>query len=267
MAYTGTSIKDLDTSTPAESTGKVPELNDSDREIKTVIKNQYAINTFTSTPQTLSASHHRIVWNMATASTTNFPTATDVASSGFEKEYLIENIGAGVNTLNATITLNGVATASPTLAQYDKIRIWTDGTTWYGMKFSSTPAPNICAATDINSSMSSAATYYVGIFMSSASVTTEPPVKTPMPVAGTIKFLYAKVSGNSLNGSTVITLRKNATDTALTVTIPAGSTSTVSDLTHAVDFIAGDLLAWSVITAGSSGALNSPTITALLVGI
>jgi len=89
------------------------------------------------------------------------------------------------------------------------------------------------------------------------------------PFAGNVKSLYAKAQGgNSLNGATVVTLRKNSADTALTVTITAGSTAVFSDTTNSVSFVAGDLLNWKIdTTASSSGAITGPMlISATLTG-
>ena len=46
----------------------------------------------------------------------------------------------------------------------------------------------------------------------------------PVPFSGKAKKLKVYVQSNSLNYSTIVIVRKNETDTSLTVTIPSGST-------------------------------------------
>ncbi len=59
-------------------------------------------------------------------------------------------------------------------------------------------------------------------------------------------------SANSLDGPTVLTLRKNGVDTAITMTIPAGSTTLVEDTAHSATFAADDLISWKYDLSGSS---------------
>lgn len=85
-------------------------------------------------------------------------------------------------------------------------------------------------------------TTYLGLGVSSS---TESDVSTPWPASGTISVLYIKVAtAQDASGSLVLTFRKNAADTAMTVTVPAGAAarSTVSDLAHSFTVTAGDLL-------------------------
>lgn len=97
-------------------------------------------------------------------------------------------------------------------------------------------------------------TNYIGFGAESTTEqsTTESEAQIRSP-AGTAKKLRARAWGNALNGSTTITLRKNGVDTALTVTIAAGSTVWVTDDTHTVSVAEDDLLDWKVVTGGSSG--------------
>lgn len=63
------------------------------------------------------------------------------------------------------------------------------------------------------------------------------------------------VSANPYTGSSTCTVRKNAADTALSVTIPAGSTGVFSDTSNSVDFLGSDLVCyrWNGGTSGSGG--------------
>lgn len=91
-------------------------------------------------------------------------------------------------------------------------------------------------------------------------------IQFPSPLAGTAKnlYLYASQIDNAqpASGSLVCTLRKNATNTALTVTVAASGTVTtpVSDTTHTVSIVAGDLLTMGCVNNATAASF---TITAL----
>lgn len=85
---------------------------------------------------------------------------------------------------------------------------------------------------------------------------TESGAQSIMPRNGSTLRLYAKASVNTLNDSTTVTIRKNGVSTALTVTIPAGSTSLQTNLSNIVSFTAGDLLCIEVIAGGTSGSIT-----------
>ncbi len=65
-----------------------------------------------------------------------------------------------------------------------------------------------------------------------------------LPYAGVVKNLYIRTTtAQPAGGSLVFTVRKNGTDTAVTLTIAAGgSAGTFTDLTNSVSFDAGDLI-------------------------
>jgi hypothetical protein len=126
QTYTATTIKDLNASNPPEGSTDVPELNDSDREVKLVLKNQYAITTIT-TPTTLTSAHSVIVFGATTTAT--LPTASTVASSTYTKQYhFINPVGSGF-TGTITGTVSGVV--NPTLAAGENMIVYTDGTSWF----------------------------------------------------------------------------------------------------------------------------------------
>src|SRR4030067_1091221 len=109
MAYAGTTVKDLDVTTPTEGASYVPEINDASREIKTVLKNQFAVIAKTGA-YTLTASD--TIVNCNGTFTITLPTPSTVASAAFFKEYLIKAIvGSGTITISGTV--NGVE--SPTI--------------------------------------------------------------------------------------------------------------------------------------------------------
>ena len=70
------------------------------------------------------------------------------------------------------------------------------------------------------------------------------------PSAANINNLYVYVSANS-SAAITVTLNVNGVNTALTVSIPGGSTGNFSDTTHTVAVNAGDLIAFQ--TSPSTG--------------
>lgn len=86
-----------------------------------------------------------------------------------------------------------------------------------------------------------------------------------MPKAGTFKNLYIyTVTSQPATGSCVITVRINGADTALTLTIAAGSAPGVfSNLINSVTYAAGDRVTLKVVnnaTATASAQINSTSI-------
>lgn len=78
-----------------------------------------------------------------------------------------------------------------------------------------------------------------------------------VPEAGTMKNLYVRLSSaQPATGSLVITVQKNLADTALTVTIAAGTAggTTHSDTTHTVAWNAGDILTFKVRNNATSAS-------------
>jgi hypothetical protein len=96
-------------------------------------------------------------------------------------------------------------------------------------------------------------------------------VQFPVPFAGTVKNLFVWVStannAQSATGSLVLTVRKNGAATGLTVTIPAGSTTTTvqsdTNPAHSFTVVAGDLLSLQVVnnaTATSAGIASASVV-------
>ncbi len=91
------------------------------------------------------------------------------------------------------------------------------------------------------------------------SITTEGDVSFPVPRAGTIHKLYVRTGSTAKvnTPTTVITVRKNGVDTAVTVTMTETINTTSSDTTHSVAFAAGDLLTLSFAVAGAAAVSTS----------
>jgi hypothetical protein len=100
-----------------------------------------------------------------------------------------------------------------------------------------------------------AATRYLSV-VGGAAATTEANVSMSVQYPTTVSSLIGLLSSAVPVGqSIVVTLRKNAADTALTFTIGAGAT-TGQDLTNSVFFEKGDLIAVKVVTSATFGATN-----------
>lgn len=105
-------------------------------------------------------------------------------------------------------------------------------------------------------------------FLSLASNAAENQRQIVVPYAVTFKnfFCFFGVgAGQPATGSLVLTIRKNGVDTAITLTIPAGSSiGTYSDTTNSVSFVAGDLI--SVKAVNNASLVPSGNITSISLG-
>lgn len=102
---------------------------------------------------------------------------------------------------------------------------------------------------------------FVGLSAPQIANTTEPSVTLPIPGPGTLKKLFFQSTiASGAATSYILTLNKNASGTALTVT-SANSTALLSDLTHTVSVSAGDYIDGDVTITGS------PASTSLYIGV
>jgi hypothetical protein len=103
--------------------------------------------------------------------------------------------------------------------------------------------------------LSESAATYVSLFHASGS--TEASVQYPVPAAGTVQRLYARVeAAPGGSRSWVFTLRKNGASTALTCTIGSAAT-TCNNTTNTVAFAPGDLITVHVVKTGSGDPPNT----------
>lgn len=121
-------------------------------------------------------------------------------------------------------------------------------------KLSTMPVPNIPV-------IDAGVTSYVCPY-SSADFATEANTGIMVAKAFTLTELRTKVSTNGITANTVITVRKNGSDTTSTVTYTSGSTTAQNDTTHTVAFAVGDILTISIV-GGASGT----TITHLKISL
>lgn len=104
----------------------------------------------------------------------------------------------------------------------------------------------------------SGATVYAAPFFGGSFNATEGNRQLTIKVAGTVGNLYVRTnSAQSGLGSLVITVRKNGADTAVTLTIAAGSAAaTFSDVANTVAFAAGDLIGFKVVNNAAATSAN-----------
>jgi hypothetical protein len=126
------------------------------------------------------------------------------------------------------------------------------GTTWIGMG----PGTPGLASTAIywflnNVAVGSGGTVYAGAAGGSSS---SGAVQTPFPSSGTIRHLYVgTISAQPATGNLVITMQKNGIDTAMVITITAGSgAGYYSDPTHSFTVSFGDTLQIKMVNAATS---------------
>ena len=79
-----------------------------------------------------------------------------------------------------------------------------------------------------------------------------------MPTACTFGSFYFRIySQQPASGSLVLTLQKNAVDTALTITIASGSAiGNYTDTSNSVSFVAGDTWQIKIVQNATSGSTN-----------
>lgn len=97
---------------------------------------------------------------------------------------------------------------------------------------------------------------------SSADFATEANTGIMVANAFTLTQLRTKVSTNGITANTIITVRKNASDTTSTVTYTSGDTTAQNDTTHTVSFAVGDIITISVV-----GGATGTTITNLKISL
>jgi hypothetical protein len=92
---------------------------------------------------------------------------------------------------------------------------------------------------------------------------TETHVQHKLPIAGTLQHPSLDVVTNTRNGALTYTLRKNAADTAVVISVTAATTGLFEDASNSAAVVATDLVCWSRAVGGASGAaaINSHGIT------
>lgn len=109
-----------------------------------------------------------------------------------------------------------------------------------------------------NGAISANQTLYSKTFVITGIDTTESTKNIAYPT-GTLKGFYVASSANTIDGISTITVRKNASDTAIAVTIPA-STAGYHSSSGSVAVTGGDILTVKWVMGGSSGSVSVTTI-------
>jgi hypothetical protein len=97
-----------------------------------------------------------------------------------------------------------------------------------------------------------------------ANASTESFVATKTNVNGVLSNMAIFVSTNTLNGTTIITLRKNFLSGNQTITVPNATTGYFEDTINTDIITTADKVNYQVVTAGSSGVFQSSTQTILI---
>lgn len=107
----------------------------------------------------------------------------------------------------------------------------------------------------LTGTLNASTTRYIAVGSSSASAS-ESSAKIPVSACIIRNLRFNLNTTSPAAGTVVITLRKNGVDTALTITIAAGTTPVVLfDTTHPITFADNDLYAFSIVNNDASNAL------------
>jgi hypothetical protein len=99
--------------------------------------------------------------------------------------------------------------------------------------------------------------YPIGGSLNSSRSATETDVQLPPRSAVRAFALAVRVSANTIaTDATTVTVRKNAADTVLSVSIGAGATGIFENLTNSINFGPDDLMNYAVVTPNTSGSLT-----------
>lgn len=129
--YNGNNPADLNVLTPVENATPPSELNDSDREIKRVIKNQFTVVAKTGDYTALSTDSIITVDASGAPATITLPAVASVSSATTTKKYVIKKVDSSANavTITGSENIDGSSTLVLT-KQYDSIELFGNGSTW-----------------------------------------------------------------------------------------------------------------------------------------
>lgn len=127
------------------------------------------------------------------------------------------------------------------------IKTWTAGETLTATDLNNTvnslktAVENATQLVTIQTPNSVSAGNYHNLFTGGLNLTTEPQI--PVGRAGTVKNARVTIVTNTSSTVCTVTLRKNLTDTAIQLSVPANSTTAVTD-SDTVSFVATDAFTW-----------------------
>jgi hypothetical protein len=152
MSYTGTTPKDLDNTKPDGATEYGNILDDAVKELKTVFLSDHKVRS-TAVGVTVAVTDSIIL--CTDTLTITLPSASTLAGADPNavtriKEFQLINSGSGTVTISGTVIISGTSTVNPTLVSKEQIHIWTDGTSYYGIKYCLTPVANAVPILGLN---------------------------------------------------------------------------------------------------------------------
>ncbi len=180
--------------------------------------------------------------------------ATDVALSG---DATLANTGAmTLASVNSNVGTYGSATKTVTVTANAKGLI-----TAISEQTIAIPIGVLTCNTGNGNSINLSATQYAQFGFGNSVSNSEAARQCVIPFACTLKNFYVRTqSSQSGTGDLVITIRQNTADTAITLTVTAGSAAgTFSDTTHSFAVAAGDLV--SIKNANAATAASATIYT------
>lgn len=112
----------------------IEECKKAIREVKTVLKNQFAITTLTAGETPLTDFHSMVMFNSPNDVSAVLPDPSSVSSSEFRKDYYFSNLNHGRATIKGEVVINGAIKDNPALSHSDTLHVWADGAKWYGIQ-------------------------------------------------------------------------------------------------------------------------------------
>jgi len=246
-----------------------------------------AINSLTGAAQTMvtgSAGTDFAISSSGTAHTFNIPTASAtnrglLSSANWStfngKQDAITGAASTVTTSNLTANRAVISNASGKIA--------TNSVTDTELGYLSGVTSAI--QTQLNSKIASSVSFINNVLAQALTGAATPTVRyhslsgtvsslttayqIPIPTACTFSNFYVRIySAQGGTGSLVFTLQKNAVDTALVVTIAAGSAAgNFSDTTNSVTFAAGDTWQIKTVQNATSGSTSAAGYSFKLSGL
>jgi uncharacterized delta-60 repeat protein len=249
-----------DTDVPTETPTPLPTSTDTSTATVTATDTATATATDTATPT-----------DTATASPTRTTTPTDTATASATPTASVTPTATASDTPSQTPSPSGTATSTATAtasATPTRTATSTPSPT-PSMTFTATPTPTpiptpvgphaalFFAWTGVDKGAARSVHHYA--------VSGEANASFSLPTAARVSNLFVTCSAAIASGTHTVTLRQNASNTALACTLSGGAT-TCTDTLDAIDFAAGDRLNLRVVNSASTQAPSCQAMATLTVG-
>jgi hypothetical protein len=234
-----------------------------------------AINSLTGAAQTIgvgtsgtdfavSSSGTAHTLNLPTASASNRGALSSADWSTFNGKQAALVSGTSIKTINSTSLLgSGDVAVQATLVSGTNIKTINSNSILGSGNLTIAATAAMVIATNPNVVVQLSSTRFFSPIDSQTTGTNEAAKQVPMPIAGTIKNFYVRMSSaQPAGGSLVLTLRKNAVSQSVTVTFSNadGANVTKSDTVNSFTVAAGDLIS---IQAANANTANSGTVVSM----